>query len=315
MSPQSVTVITPAYNVAAYIGEAMRSVLAQTMPDFTYLIVDDGSTDGTAEVAEAAAAGDPRVRVIRQENQGPSAARNTGVMAATTPFVAFIDGDDRWVPNALEVLLSAINAAGANVGAVFGHSRHVDEQGEPLGTTLERAAGEYDVSAMFGGVAPMGNGSCLLLRRSCFEEVGGFDVELGNAEDLEMWLRIGKSSTTPIFVCVPTMVVDYRLRPGSISTAPSNHRFETLEQVLDAYAADASPADRARAYFPYGLNAYRAGHDRLGRRWLWGALQAEPTILLREDNLIRALPWLILGGRGTRALRRTATSVRSRVRR
>ncbi len=312
MPRESITVITPAYNVAAYIGEAVESVLAQSVADFTYLIVDDGSTDGTAEVAEAAACGDPRVRVIRQENQGSSAARNTAITLATTPFIAFLDGDDRWLTNTLEVLLAAINNADARVGAVFGHSRHIDEQGQPLGTTLERAAGEYDVSAMFGSVAPMGNGSCLVLRRSCFEEVGGFDANFRSAVDLEMWLRIGRSSTTPIFVCVPTMVADYRIRPGSISTVP-RQRFEALEQIFDAYAADVSAADLARAYFPYGLSAYRAGHDRVGRRWLQSAVRAEPRILLHDDNLIHALPWLILGGRTTRTLRRAASAVRSRV--
>ncbi len=313
MSSKSITIITPAYNVADYIGEAVQSVLAQSLPDFTYLIVDDGSTDGTAEAAEAAAGGDPRVQIIRQQNQGSSSARNTGIALATTPFIAFLDGDDRWVPTALETLLAAINAADANVGAVFGHSRHIDEQGEPVGTTLERDAGPYDMSAMFGSVAPMGNGSCLLLRRSCFEEVGGFDVNLRSAVDFEMWLRIGKLSTTPIFVCVPTMVVDYRLRRGSISTAPARERFDTLDQVFNHYAEEASSADRARAYFPYGLNAYRSGHDRLGRRWVVSALRLNPALAFSADNLIHALPWLVLGGRGTRQLRRATAAVRDRV--
>ncbi|MFT4216535.1 MAG: glycosyltransferase [Micropruina sp.] len=305
------TVITPAYNVADYIAEAVTSVLAQTIPDFTYLIVDDGSTDGTAEVAEAAAGGDPRVRIIRQENQGSSAARNTGISLATTPFIAFLDGDDRWLPETLRILIAAIDGAEPDVGAVFGHSRLIDEQGQLLRTTLERPPGRYDLSAMLRGMAPMGNGSCLLLRRSCFEEVGGFDVALRSAVDFEMWLRIQKSSTTPIFHCVPKMVVDYRIRPGSISTYPA-HRFQALDRIFDTYAADASPADRVHAYVSTALNAYRAGDDLFGPKWLRSALRSAPLTSVRHPEFARALPWLVLGGRATRSLRRLISTVRSR---
>jgi len=90
------TVIIPTHNVAHHIGDAIRSVLAQSWSDLTLLVIDDGSSDGTLEVSRQFH--DPRVQVLRQDHQGVSSARNHGLRRASSPFVAFLDGDDRWMP-------------------------------------------------------------------------------------------------------------------------------------------------------------------------------------------------------------------------
>src|SRR5262245_49101514 len=92
----TVSVITPAYNAAAYLAGSVESVLRQTFPDLELLIVDDGSTDNTVAVARQLAARDPRLRVLTQENAGPGPARNTGFRHATGRYFAFVDSDDEW---------------------------------------------------------------------------------------------------------------------------------------------------------------------------------------------------------------------------
>ncbi|MBP2639105.1 MAG: waaV [Firmicutes bacterium] len=96
-----VSIIVPSYNVGAYLGECISSILAQTYEQWEVLIVNDGSTDNTAEIAAALARTDPRIRLINQENGGVSVARNTGLRAAKGQCVAFLDGDDLWEPEFL----------------------------------------------------------------------------------------------------------------------------------------------------------------------------------------------------------------------
>lgn len=97
-----VTVVIPLYNKRDVVGRAITSVIQQTVPDWELLIVDDGSTDGSYEVAEAHTIADTRIRVHRQPNMGPGAARNRGLSLAQTPWIAFLDADDEWCPQFLE---------------------------------------------------------------------------------------------------------------------------------------------------------------------------------------------------------------------
>lgn len=102
----TVSVVMPAYNAAATIGSSIASVQQQTRGDWELIVVDDGSTDRTAELAETAAAEDPRIRVIRQRNRGVAAARNAGIDSARGRYLAFLDADDTWLPAKLERQLS-----------------------------------------------------------------------------------------------------------------------------------------------------------------------------------------------------------------
>lgn len=129
----AISVIVPAHDVAAYIAEALQSVAAQTFTDFEAIIVDDGSTDVTRELIETFCAGDPRFTAILQEAQGVSAARNAGLDVARGEYVAFLDGDDMYLPTTLELLHGRATATGADL--VIGdyeifddvHSWHVPE--------------------------------------------------------------------------------------------------------------------------------------------------------------------------------------------
>ena len=111
-----VSVIIPLYNKAPYIQRALASALAQTFESFELIVVDDGSTDGGHAVVERC--GDPRVRLVRQDNVGPGAARNRGLAEASAPFAAFLDADDEWFPTFLEKSLACLEAHGPEVACV-----------------------------------------------------------------------------------------------------------------------------------------------------------------------------------------------------
>ena len=98
MNTPRLSVVTPAFNAEATIDTCVASVRAQTNPDLELIVVDDGSSDGTVDAVERQAARDPRVRLLRQENAGPSRARNAGIAAARAPLVGFLDSDDAWLP-------------------------------------------------------------------------------------------------------------------------------------------------------------------------------------------------------------------------
>lgn len=126
-----ISVVIPAYNHERYIGEAIDSVLAQTLADFELLIVDDGSRDGTAAVAEQRAAADPRVRVLRQANGGSHAAINRGIAETTAPWVAILNSDDRWAPKRLQRMMEVAQDGGqfivSDVRLIDGQGAGIDD--------------------------------------------------------------------------------------------------------------------------------------------------------------------------------------------
>jgi glycosyltransferase involved in cell wall biosynthesis len=163
----SVSAVIPAYNAELFISETIQSILAQTCEISEIIVVDDGSSDRTAEVA----AGFPRTRVVRRSNGGQAAARNTGVDAASGEWIAFIDHDDVWLPQKTEIQLGYITP---DAGVV--HSNRFDLI--HFGNLWHRQA----------HVSPSG----ALVRRQTFLEVGGFEESRAvmGVEDLTLWLKI-----------------------------------------------------------------------------------------------------------------------------
>ena len=110
----AISVIVPFYNIEQYVSYCLDSILAQTFRDFELICINDGSKDGTRELLDAYAEKDSRVKVIHQENQGVSAARNNGLQLAAGKYIAFIDGDDAVTPEYLEILYSEAEKSGAD---------------------------------------------------------------------------------------------------------------------------------------------------------------------------------------------------------
>jgi glycosyltransferase involved in cell wall biosynthesis len=202
------SVIIPAYNAEAYLGEAIESVQAQTCSDWELIVVDDGSTDGTHALACRYARSDSRIRVVRQQNAGQPAARNFGFTFAEkeAQYLSFLDADDAWEPGALERLIGALEEQ-PNRRAAHGLSRFIDSRGqswrpgEAESYTRQRQAilGQKlvawppDRPTTFANMAYRNyiwTPGQALLRRSAFEAAGPFDGEIRGCEDWDMWLRI-----------------------------------------------------------------------------------------------------------------------------
>ncbi len=209
----AVSVITPAWNAAAFIGETIESVQAQTITDWEMVIVDDGSTDTTPAVVESYAARDPRIHLLRQPNSGPSAARNRAMAAARGQFFAFLDSDDRWSPTYLASQL-AVFTAHPETALVTGTGRFdggpLDGQPTRLpdgGTrVLPLAQLIADESAIF---------IMTVFRRAVYKQIGGFDEAQWTSEDYDFWLRAALAGF--VFRQNPEPLALYRVRGESLS--------------------------------------------------------------------------------------------------
>ncbi|MGY6535451.1 MAG: glycosyltransferase family 2 protein [Pararhodobacter sp.] len=126
----AISVIVPVFDIADHVAACLESLIDQTEPDFEVLVIDDGATDGSGEIARATIAGDPRFRVIRQDNRGLSGARNTGLALARAPLVAFLDGDDRFAPDFLYRMRQTLAQTGADWAACAIRFCFPDGQGQ-----------------------------------------------------------------------------------------------------------------------------------------------------------------------------------------
>lgn len=188
-----ISVIIPLYNKAASIGQTLRTVFGQTFQDFEVVVVDDGSTDGGADVVRAV--DDARIRLISQPNAGVSAARNRGVSEARGEFVAFLDADDLWRPTYLETQF-ALTCKYPDCAVFATNYEFCDAEGRTSPTILRRLpfAGEDGILSNYFEVASCSHPplwtSAVIVRREAVEAIGGFPVGIRSGEDLLTWARL-----------------------------------------------------------------------------------------------------------------------------
>jgi hypothetical protein len=182
-----VSVIIPAYNYARFLPDAIDSVLAQTYPSVVCIVVDDGSTDATPAVCRGYGA---RIRYVRQANQGLSATRNNGMRLADTPLVAFLDADDRLLPEFVARLVAVLDEAGADTAVAACATEYIDEQGKPWPQQRPQPSTACFVSERDILYKTRFPPSAVLARRDVLLGCGGFDTELRSSEDRDMWVRV-----------------------------------------------------------------------------------------------------------------------------
>jgi glycosyltransferase involved in cell wall biosynthesis len=197
----TVAVIIPTFNHARFLGEAIESVRAQTRPADEIIVVDDGSTDN----AEVVVAQFPDVRLIRTENRGPSAARNTGLWNCKADYVIFLDADDRLLPTALEAGLVCA-AAHPDCAFFYGGLHRVSEDGTLLSSHIYKPL-NGDAYLEFLRRNQVSGIMSVLFRRDCLLAVNGFDETLRRAEDYDSYLRIARKYR---IVTYPDFVAEYR---------------------------------------------------------------------------------------------------------
>jgi teichuronic acid biosynthesis glycosyltransferase TuaG len=198
----------PVWNARATLGEAAESVLAQTMPDLELLLIDDGSTDGSRDLAEVYAAQDPRARVLGDGvNRGPAAARNAGIRTARGRWIAFLDADDLWRPEKLEVQIGYMERAGPPF--TFTALDRIDESGRRLGTIGAPARVDY---------ARLLKGNVIPCQTAAFdrEHYGAVEMpDLPRRQDYGLWLTLLKRGGEAHGI--DQVLADWRMRPGSLS--------------------------------------------------------------------------------------------------
>jgi glycosyltransferase involved in cell wall biosynthesis len=247
---RTVSIVIPAYNQGHYLDAAIRSALGQTHRDIEVVVVDDGSTDHTREVA--AGFSDPRVKYVYQENRGLAAARNTGIRESRGAYLTFLDSDDLFLPEKVEVLLGAF-AARPDLGLTAGQAVLIGEQGERLGEVFEDAPPTSATDWLLGNPLHVGS---VLLRREWQERVGLFDERLRSYEDWDLWLRLARAGCPMGWVARPVSL--YRFHGAQmtrIGAQMTRATFAVLDKTFDD--PQLSPEWRARQG-----EAYSRGHLR-----------------------------------------------------
>ena len=284
--PSLVTVVIPAFNAAKYIGEAIQSVLDQTHTNLQILVIDDGSTDNTDEVAAGFGAD---VEYVHRENAGACAARNHGIRLAKGTYVAFLDADDAWLPDKLARQVDVLETH-PDFGAVHGDSTRMNEKGEPLpgDPPGEKQSRDGDVfMEFFEANLSVILTSTVMVRRSCIDEIGVFDGGGEVVDDHDFFLRL--AAHYPIgYIREP--LLRYRVLPGSLSRLRAVQRVEQHEETLRrAIAANPERFDglppgyfeqRWQAFYRWaGMMLYYQGEYRAARPHLRKALRSSSQIL------------------------------------
>jgi glycosyltransferase involved in cell wall biosynthesis len=291
------SVVVPAFNAERTIAATIRSVLGQTRADFELIVVDDGSSDRTPEIAGRFAE-DPRVRLVRQQNAGPAAARNRGIDEAGGEYVSFLDHDDLWMPEYLERMAAALDGV-PEAGFAYADGWVVDDESGRVrrGTALEIAGAPAERPAdptefLAALLHRTFIRSATTIRSDALAEAGGFDPALDGVDDFDLWSRIllrGRRA-----VQAPGMLVIFRAHSESLSRDALRMcvaRREVVRRLAEDYGAPAEISAAAAAQVP--------DHDRYA-----AALTGEARVraaLLRGRLLLGRAHRAVLGGRRFRS--------------
>lgn len=320
-----ISLITPAYNRANFIGEMIQSIQRQTYQEWELVIVDDGSTDNTSDVV--ATFSDARIRYLRQANAGAAAARNAGIAAARGAYLVFIDSDDLMLPHGLEVLLKTLQA-NPDAGLAYGWFYFMDEAGAPLPYTFGQIEGVIpsqqdlpwpDNMPPLCGTSVEGRVLKLLLQepecrflmgsflvhRRFVEAIGGFDPLFRQSqEDYEFFLRLARSGCT--FVCARQAVMvcrDHTYGAHNDMAKMLAAGLRVLDQFFATSASDAAIAAEIEpmrkpayqgVYLWTAVNFYEFDDFTAGTQSLNHALQLGPVSAGKMQDVISGLVrWLL----------------------
>jgi len=256
-----VSVIIPTYNRLPKVKDAIESVLGQTYRDFELWVVDDGSTDGTAEALKAFG---KRIRYISQDNRGVSAARNLGMRVSRGKYVAFLDSDDLWEQKKLEI----------QVGYMEGNPQFplcfTDEVWIRKGVRVNPKKRHAKYSGwIFEKCLPLCiiSPSSALMKRSLFDEIGGFDETLPVCEDYDFWLRV--TCRYPVLFIDKKLIVKRGGYPDQLSTRSwgnDRYRVMALEKLLHSQDLKAEEKKLASGELVRKCHILSRGFFKRGKR-------------------------------------------------
>jgi glycosyltransferase involved in cell wall biosynthesis len=313
-SVPKISVVVPCFNAAPYVVATLRSVLAQSGFDLEIVVVDDGSTDGSADVVAAAAM--PEVTVLRRENRGAAAARNDGIAHARHDWIAFADADDLWLPGKLQAQWALLAAQrGARMVYTDLHlwpSTEPEPPAEYLAEFDRIAADRSRWQGPDGWIYPQlllqseVATPTVLIHRSVLDEVGVFDTGLSVAEDYDLWLRV--SRVTPILRVHAPMVL-YRMHESNTTkrALDRNYKEVVIARAIERWgyrSPDGSLADKAavmrhlaRSWVDFGVPHLVAGNLSTARQAAFKAVRADPSHWTAWKLMARAVLGTVRGGR------------------
>ncbi|MGB3710392.1 MAG: glycosyltransferase [Erythrobacter sp.] len=296
MTNPKISVIMPVYNVEAFVGEAIRSVLDQTFAEFELICVDDGGSDASMDIVRSF--DDPRIRIVSQVNRGLPGARNTGIAHASGEFVALLDSDDTWHHEKLALHYIHL-MANPDIGVSYSGSRMIDREGAVLGIAMRPKVGRVTARDIICR-NPVGNGSAPVLRRSALDRARfthpeepsrtcWFDEDFRQSEDIELWIRLAVGHDV-VFAGIEGLLTDYRIIQGALSANVVKQYLSWTKMLrkLQGYAPDfvAQHGDTARAYQMRYLarRSVQLGNFELARDLMGKAISLQPSIVTREPR-------------------------------
>ena len=292
----TISVIIPAYNAEHTILETIQSILKQTFSDFEIIIVNDGSSDRTLDIVRQI--GDPRIKCFTYENGGNSLARNRGLSHAIGEFISFIDADDLWTPEKLELQLEALQQHPEASVAYSWTAHFVDDREKSVSSyrPIFFEGNVYDRILVYNFIA---NGSNILVRRKAIELVGGFESTLKRCADWDLYIKLAAKCN---FVVVPKHQILYRQSPNSLSKDIELVEQQSLIVIERAYQSappeyqDLKNQTLARINQYYTRQYLKRSNDleatKKASQRFWTAIRWYPQILLQNHGRDLCV-WLI----------------------
>ncbi|PZD71771.1 Hyaluronan synthase [Acaryochloris thomasi RCC1774] len=281
-----VSIIIPAFNVASYLQSALESVERQSYQNFEAIVVNDGSTDNTAEIASSFCECDSRFHLLSKPNGGLSSARNYGIRHSQGEYIALLDGDDVYEPDKLLNHVFHLDRL-LNVGVVYSASRAIREDGQSTPMYLSgKPVKQNDLAALLCKNF-VGHGSNSIFRRCIFEEIGEFDERLKSCEDLDFWLRVASAGRWQ-FYRESKILCQYRVRPSGLSFNVTemqrcNERvLEMARNRMPSLVEPLLPTANAYMYRYLARLSLTAGNIGDARKFIDKALSSDRSIFLLD---------------------------------
>jgi glycosyltransferase involved in cell wall biosynthesis len=274
-----ISVVIPAFNASGFIAETIGSACRQTHRDLDIVVVDDGSTDDTAQIVRGLAASDPRIRLIEADHRGVSAARNRGIAEARSALIATLDADDLWHPRKIERQYDLLRRSAPDVGVVYCWAAGIDAQGRVILPVWNASQAEGDVLSDIVRSGILSNGSTPLMRREAIERAGGYDENLQLCEDWQFYTALAGVCR---FRAIPECLTGYRITDTSTSmdVLPMERAIAQVTVWIKTTWPDLPETvllDRARNVHRYlAFLAIRGGQYGLAARYLWRGVNDGP---------------------------------------
>ena len=299
MNP-SVSVLMPIHNPGGYLAESVQSILCQTFVDFEFIIVDDGSTDGSTRYVQETASQDPRVHLIEQSRSGVTAALNNGLSMCGGEVIARMDGDDIADPQRFERQFKFLQVH-SDVVAVGCWTLDVDPENLPIGITRWAMQDDQIQAALLRGKGGLPHPGAMM-RAEAVRAVGGYRDEFMVAQDKDLWLRLGEHGQ---LANIPEVLLRYRRHSKSIGHARATEQARAVRRAvlearqrrglaeIDAPDVGLAESRSHNRHEEWALRAASAGHYQTARKYASLALsEAQTDRFAVRMRLISVAPWL-----------------------